>query len=33
MAYRRDAETTAALRKVKGIFDPKNIMNTGKLCF
>jgi len=33
MAYRRDAETTAALRKVKGIFDPKNIMNAGKLCF
>lgn len=33
MAYRRDAETTAALRKVKGIFDPNNIMNSGKLCF
>ena len=33
MAYRRDAETTAALRKVKGIFDPKNVMNAGKLCF
>jgi FAD/FMN-containing dehydrogenase len=33
MAYRRDGETTAALRKVKGIFDPKNIMNAGKLCF
>jgi FAD/FMN-containing dehydrogenase len=33
LAYRRDAETTAALRKVKGIFDPKNIMNAGKLCF
>jgi hypothetical protein len=33
MAYRRDAETTAALRKVKGIFDPNNIMNPGKLCF
>ncbi len=33
MAYRRDAETTAALRKVKGIFDPHNIMNPGKLCF
>jgi len=33
MAYRRDAETTAALRKVKEIFDPNNIMNPGKLCF
>lgn len=33
MAYRRDAETTAALRKLKGIFDPNNIMNPGKLCF
>lgn len=33
MAYRRDGETTAALRKVKGIFDPNNIMNPGKLCF
>ena len=32
-AYRRDAESTAALRKVKGIFDPNNIMNPGKLCF
>ena len=33
MAYRRDAETTAALRKLKGIFDPNDIMNPGKLCF
>lgn len=33
IAYRRDGETTAALRKVKGIFDPNNIMNPGKLCF
>ena len=32
-AYRRDAETTAALRKVKQIFDPNNVMNSGKLCF
>jgi FAD/FMN-containing dehydrogenase len=31
--YLRDAETTAALRKVKKIFDPNNIMNAGKLCF
>jgi FAD/FMN-containing dehydrogenase len=33
MAYRSDGETTAALRKVKKIFDPNNIMNSGKLCF
>jgi hypothetical protein len=33
MAYRRDGETTAALRKVKAILDPNNIMNSGKLCF
>lgn len=33
MVYRRDAESTALLRKIKNIFDPKNVMNTGKLCF
>ena len=33
MAYERDTETTAALRKIKGIVDPNNIMNPGKLCF
>lgn len=33
LAYRKDAETTIALRKVKDIFDPNNIMNPGKLCF
>jgi FAD/FMN-containing dehydrogenase len=33
VAYRRDGETAAALRKVKSIFDPNNIMNPEKLCF
>ncbi len=33
MAYNRDAQTTNVLRKVKGIFDPNNVMNPGKLCF
>ena len=29
----KDAGTVAALKKVKAIFDPNNVMNTGKLCF
>jgi FAD/FMN-containing dehydrogenase len=29
----RDAATAAALKKVKSILDPDNIMNPGKLCF
>lgn len=33
MAYNRDAQTTSVLRKLKGIFDPNNVMNPGKLCF
>jgi FAD/FMN-containing dehydrogenase len=33
MAFNRDAQTTAVLKKVKGIFDPNNVMNPGKLCF
>ena len=33
MAYNRDAQSVLALRKVKGIFDPGNVMNPGKLCF
>jgi FAD/FMN-containing dehydrogenase len=31
--YERDAASTAALRKVKAIFDPNNVLNPGKLCF
>jgi FAD/FMN-containing dehydrogenase len=33
MVYNRDAQTTVTLKKVKGIFDPNNVMNPGKLCF
>jgi FAD/FMN-containing dehydrogenase len=33
MIINRDAATAAALRKVKSITDPNNIMNPGKLCF
>ena len=33
LAFNRDAQTTAALKKIKGIFDPNNILNPGKLCF
>jgi FAD/FMN-containing dehydrogenase len=33
MAYNRDAQTTAVLKKLKVIFDPNNVMNPGKLCF
>ncbi|MFH0730857.1 MAG: FAD-binding oxidoreductase [Pseudomonadota bacterium] len=32
-AFRKDAESTALLRKVKTMYDPKAIMNPGKLCF
>jgi hypothetical protein len=33
MILNRDAATVAVLHKLKKIFDPKNIMNPGKVCF
>jgi hypothetical protein len=33
MVYGRFPEGVGALRKLKGIFDPNNILNPGKLCF
>jgi FAD/FMN-containing dehydrogenase len=33
MVFNADAEARSALRHVKAIFDPKRVMNPGKLCF
>ena len=33
LAYNRDACNRELLRTIKGIFDPGNILNPGKLCF
>jgi FAD/FMN-containing dehydrogenase len=33
LVYRDYAEGVAALRELKRIFDPNNILNPGKLCF
>jgi FAD/FMN-containing dehydrogenase len=33
MAFNQDPQTTIALKKIKNIFDPNNVMNPGKLCF
>jgi FAD/FMN-containing dehydrogenase len=33
MVYANNAAEVAALKKLKGIFDPHNILNPGKLCF
>jgi hypothetical protein len=31
--YERAAGYTMALKRLKGLFDPQNIMNPGNLCF
>ncbi len=33
MVYNRDARNTEMTRTIKGIFDPNNVLNPGKLCF
>jgi FAD/FMN-containing dehydrogenase len=33
MVYNRDARNRELIRAIKGIFDPGNILNPGKLCF
>ncbi|MGW8322282.1 MAG: FAD-binding oxidoreductase, partial [Thermodesulfobacteriota bacterium] len=33
LAYSKCPDTVEALKKVKGILDPKEVMNPGKLCF
>ncbi len=33
MVYGKDKQAANILKKVKGIFDPNNVMNPGRLCF
>ena len=33
MVYNRDARNREMIRTIKGIFDPNNVLNPGKLCF
>ena len=33
LAYSRNAEHTSMSRTLKGLFDPNNVLNPGKLCF
>jgi hypothetical protein len=33
MVYNRDAGNKEIIKTIKGIFDPNNVLNPGKLCF
>jgi FAD/FMN-containing dehydrogenase len=33
LVYRQDSEEVKALKELKAIFDPNNILNPGKVCF
>jgi FAD/FMN-containing dehydrogenase len=33
IAFKRDPKSAALLKNIKSVFDPKGIMNPGKLCF
>ena len=33
LIFNQDSSLVDALKKVKAVFDPENIMNPGKLCF
>jgi FAD/FMN-containing dehydrogenase len=33
MAFGKDTVSTNLLKEIKNIFDPKGVMNPGKLCF
>jgi FAD/FMN-containing dehydrogenase len=33
MVYNRDARNKEMIKTIKGIFDPNNVLNPGKLCF
>ena len=33
LVYDRDPQSTTLLRNVKGVFDPNNVLNPGRLCF
>jgi len=33
MVYRKTVVYTNTLKEIKKVFDPRNILNPGKLCF